>query len=303
MRAEDRQPVLDLLETAFGMRGLFARYMDFDPDFRYSDYLLHVEDGRPLSCVQLFEKRIRLRGEVLPLGGIGSVATAPDARKRGLASELLRRQAEHMRERGMPLGLLFTGRFEFYARLGWRARPLRQLALQRTEATRGEPGRAFVPDDLPQVMALYESCSAGLDGSVVRDEAYWRANLRYAGDRDFRVSGSGGRIDAYVRTVPLATLCLMEFAARPGFEAELAALVAGQVPSDAPLTVRLPARLGLEPALEAAGLELTEIPDRSPMWLVLDREKLAALAGLDGDPDDAAVLDAIDPHYWLADRF
>jgi predicted N-acetyltransferase YhbS len=304
MRAEDREPVLDLLESAFDLRDEFIRYIDFDPRFRWDDFLLCVEDGRPVSCVQIFEKEIRVRGARLKLGGIGSVGTAPGARGRGLASELMRRQAERMRERGMALGLLFTGRHGFYGPLGWHARPLRQFALRRTPAAKGEPGRGYEDADLPRVMELYERHSDGIDGTVIRSETYWRGNLRYAPDREFRLLESGGGLAAYVRTARLSGFaCLTEFAIRAGSEAELGALVAEQVPGDEMLVARLPRNPALEAALADAGLELTPLPDRSPMWLVLEQERLASLAGLAADADDATLMRTLDPHYWLTDRF
>lgn len=306
MRAEDREPVLDLLESAFDLRAAFERYMDFDPLFRYEDFLLHIEGGRPISCVQVFEKHVRVRGARVKLGGIGSVATAPDARKRGLAAGLMRAQSVAMRERGMALGLLFAGPIAFYEKLGWHARPLRQFALRRSGSATGEAGRGFESSDLPRVMALYDRYCEGRDGTVLRSEEYWEGNLRYAGspDEEFRLLERGGELAAYVRTAQLSRFeCLMEFAAAPGREPELAALVLERVPADGALIARLPRDAALEDAFVSAGLELTALPDRSPMWFVLDRPGLASLAGAPPDSDDAALIAALDPHYWLSDRF
>lgn len=306
MRAEDREPVLDLLESAFDERAPFELYMDFDPLFSYADFLLHVEDGRPLSCVQLFEKHVRVRGTSVKLGGIGSVATAPDARNRGLAAALMRAQHQEMRDRGMPLGLLFAGPVAFYEKLGWHHSPFRQFALQRTPAAQGTPGRAFEASDLQPVMALYDRYCEDRDGTSLRSKAYWNGNLRYAGspDQEFRLIDARGELAAYIRTARLGGFdCLMEFAAAPGRERELAALVVDSVPEEGALIVRLPHEPALEDALGAAGLTLTELPDRSPLWFVLDRPALASLAGVPPDTDDAALIAELDLRYWLADRF
>ena len=306
MRAEDREPVLDLLESAFDLREEFERYMDFDPLFSYEDFLLHVEDGRPTSCVQVFEKQLRLRATRVKLGGIGSVATAPDARNRGLATELMRAQTRVMRDRGMSLGLLFAGPIAFYEKLGWHARPLRQFALRRAPTAKGEPGRAFEASDLPRVMELYDRYCEGRDGTTLRSEEYWQGNLRYAEapGHQFRLRESAGELSAYVRTGRLAGFdCLMEFAARPGCELELAALVVGRVPDGGALIARLPRDSALEGALAEGGLEFVELADRSPMWLVLDRARLASLAGVPPDVGDAELLAKLGLHYWLADRF
>ncbi len=60
MRPREAEPLLDMLESAFHKRALFARYIEFDPLWPPRDFLLDLEDGRPRSCVQVFEKRIRL---------------------------------------------------------------------------------------------------------------------------------------------------------------------------------------------------------------------------------------------------
>jgi predicted N-acetyltransferase YhbS len=121
MTRSDRGAVLDLLEHAFGTRELFERYMDFDPEFAYGDFLLAVEGESPVACVQVFAKTIRLRGRAVRLGGIGSVATHASQRGGGLARDLLERALERMRARDMALSLLFAAPVApLYERLGWR---------------------------------------------------------------------------------------------------------------------------------------------------------------------------------------
>src|SRR5215813_14270474 len=151
MRAEDRPAVLDLLEHAFHLRELFERYMDFDSAFAYADYLLALDGGLPVACVQIFEKTIRLGGGAVRLGGIGSVATHESFRRRGVSSELLVAAIERMRARGMALSLLFAGAAQpLYARHGWHriALPLVRLRGRRGARPAGDPGRAFGADDL-----------------------------------------------------------------------------------------------------------------------------------------------------------
>ena len=309
MRPEEVEPVLDLLESAFHRRALFARYIEFDPLWEPRDFMLDAEDGPPRSCVQVFEKRIRLCGSEVKLGGIGSVATAPRSRERGLAAELMRRQTEAMRERGMPLALLFAGPVEFYEKLGWHALPLQQALLRRTLATREAAGRPFEPGDLPRVAALYESYCDGIDGTTLRDESYWQGQLRYAGtpDEDFRVLERGGGIVAYARAARRESIdAVLEYACAPGHAGGLAQLLAGLCPDEGVLVARIAPDPELEPALGEAGVELTQLPDRSAMWRVLDRGRLADLVGLPADSDDLTLLHALHArplHYWLADRF
>lgn len=312
MRPDEREPVLDLLERAFpGERDVFERYLDFDPSCGPGDFLLAFDGGRPVSCVQLFEKAIRLRGRTVRLGGIGSVGTHPDYRRKGLASELMRRQADAMRARDMPIGLLFTGRIGFYARLGWVQVPLRQLAVRAGDGGDAPPAGVLVRElatgDLDAVRALYDAYSAGIDGTTLRDARYWEGQLRYAGNpgETFRVAERDGRIVAYSRGVRLDAHCASEFA-RADDDAAADALAALLVGLCDEVRVRAPPDPPLERALEARA-RVTRSDDASPMWRVLDAPGLARLAGLPESSADRDILRALidEPpaHYWLSDRF
>jgi len=308
LREREREDVLDLLEQAFGERALFAAYMDHDPGYRPEDFLVDVEDGRMRSCVQLFEKRIRLRGRQVRLGGIGSVATAPADRRKGLAGELMRRQTQAMRERGMAVGLLFAGPVPFYEALGWHALPLRSVALAADGRT--NVGRPLRSADLPAVRALYDAFNCELDGATIRDAAYWTGQLRYAGspDEDFCVVERAGRLVAYARVIELSGVrMLMEYAHAEDARAELAHLIASRAPTRGAMIARLAPDPALDAALAAAGLASTELADRSTMWRVLDTPTLAALAGLPKDSDHGEILSALfgdqRAHYWYSDRF
>src|SRR5262249_4183513 len=162
MKRAERESVLDLLEHAFGIRELFERYMDFDPEFSYGDVLLAVEDRVPVACVQVFSKTIRLRGRTVRLGGIGSVATHASQRGSGLATDLLERALERMRARAMAISLLFAAPVApLYERLGWRRIPAPILRLARAAPTESPAaGREFLPADLERVTALYETFTA-----------------------------------------------------------------------------------------------------------------------------------------------
>src|SRR5262245_27926335 len=154
MRADERELVLDLLELAFQRRALFAGYMDWDPTFRPDNVLVACAAGAPIACVQIFPKSIGLRGAAVALGGIGSVATQPAWRRRGIAERLVAAAQAEMVARGMALSLLF-GSQKLYARLGWvsipQARQRVRGADRRAAPAAGLELRAFRDEDLPRV--------------------------------------------------------------------------------------------------------------------------------------------------------
>ncbi len=314
MRSKEREPVLALLESAFGFRGIFLRYMERDPRLGPEDTLLALVEGRPVACVQIFSKWIRLRGETVGLGGIGSVATADAYRKRGLASTLVRRAIQEMERRGMALSLLFTGLLSFYQRLGFVPVPQPRRLLHRPlpppDPDPGLGSRAFTRDDLPAVRDLYETYSASFEASTVRDTSYWESQLGYAGnpDEDFRLAQRDGRIVAYTRCIEMdGTRAAIEFARARSAAAELAALLLTLTPAARPLVCPRAPDPELDAALEKTGARLESFADPTTLWRVLDRPTLVRLSGLPGRPEDEALLTTLagGPRalYWPSDRF
>jgi predicted N-acetyltransferase YhbS len=314
MRAGERAAVLELLQLAFGRRELFEGYLEHDPLFRPRDFLLALDGDRPVSAVQLFEKRIRLRGQSVPMGGIGSVATHPEYRRRGLAARLMTLQAEAMRARGMLIGLLFSGLRSFYESLGWVQIPMPVLAIHAPPAPVTMPAdlrlRSFEARDLPEIRRIYAGYCDAISGSTVRDAAYWDGQLRYAGNPDecFRLVERDGRIVAYARCVEISGVThAMEYACRSGESDALAALLLQLCPPDAALFCRLAPDLALQGSLERAQAQLAVFEDPSPMWRVLDASALGRIANLQEAPGDRELLRTLlgEPSgiYWLSDRF
>ncbi len=312
MAPDEREPVLSLLHNVFGLRDLFTRYMDHDPEFQPRDLLLAVDGGRPVACVQIFSKRIRLRRQDVALGGIGSVATLANRRGEGLATALLEHAIEDMQRRGMAISLLFTGNalIPFYERLGWVQISLRQFILRPVEASPGIPTRALRPDDLPRVREIYDHYTAGLGGCTLRDERYWSGQLRYAGapDESFRVALRDEKVVAYARVSQLfgASVALEYARARSG-AAELAELLLEAASEHGELVVPLVPDAELGHALKRRGAHPGPSENSSGLWRVLDRPQLLELAGMPESAGDATLLNVLvgapSTVYWMSDRF
>jgi GNAT superfamily N-acetyltransferase len=314
MKREDRGPVLDLLEHAFGLRELFERYMDFDPAFAYGDYLLALDGDAPVACLQIFDKTIRLRGEAVRLGGIGSVATRASHRGRGLSSDLLERALERMRGRKMWLSLLFAAPVApLYERLGWHRVPaplLRLTPAKRSSTPPPQSGRAFRPEDLWQVNELYRAYSGALSGPTLRDASYWRGQLHTAGtpEEDFRVAARDGAIVAYARVASFnGRLRALEYGRDARGAEALAELLASHAYGPHALHAPFVRDPEVGGALERRGIELSLARDPSPMWRVLERLPLARLAGVpDSCPDSELLATLVGDGaatYWPSDRF
>ncbi len=310
MRAEDREPLLDLLEHAFGERELFAGYMDNWPGCDPNDFLLACDGERPVSCVQIFEIDVRLAGETIRLGGIGSVATHGGHRGRGIAGRLMRDAHAEMRERAIPLALLFAGPHPFYEALGWHRVPGRFVSIfSPATPPSGTEVRAFESDDLPVIREIYDAYNADLSGTTVRDAAYWDAQLLYAGTPDelFLVAVEDSRAVAYARRILIdGWPIVMEYARIPGAAAALARVLVETIPATGRVDLPACGDTELRIALESCGAAPAPMQDPRPMWRVLDAKELSRIAGRD-DLDELALLEfLVDTErsvYWPSDRF
>jgi len=277
VREEEFEEALELQGRVFQPPTDYFRTLALkDPFFEHENVFVAKQDGRIVSHVQVFPKLVRMAGAHVWMGGIGGVATDPDHRGKGLASSLLRLAATSMKHRGMEASILFTGIHDFYRRLGWEtASGLDRYLVPTDRKPRGVNGcepRRFTPDDLKQVMHIYDSQNSQRALSVVRSKEVWRLQLKYprfpwpSEDHEgFTVVEKDGEVVAYARfglASPWEGCVISEGGCLPGHEDALRACLgrlieraqelghselSAVVPEDHPLASAL-ARMGAERA-------------------------------------------------------
>jgi len=240
-RETERDEVLDLLAVWYGDREFFARYNQNDPTFRDALCLVAVDAGRIVSTVQIFDRKVNLAGQTVPMGGIGSVFTREDYRHRSVASSLMRLAVDTMERERFEVSLLFAERLTFYNQFGWREieRSLTVLANASAldvpedfEIDVFDPGR-----DLADVMQIHRAYSGRFNATAIRDDADWRGNLVYAGNSPaeqtpgeceeyFIVARRNGAIAAYTRATRFHGIAMvMEFGCASEEERAIVALL------------------------------------------------------------------------------
>jgi predicted N-acetyltransferase YhbS len=165
-----------------------------DPSYRPDQRLVAKVDGRIASHVHLTEREIRFGCASVPINGVMWVGTLPEFRGLGFAQNLMRLADERARGTAHPLQALTTGMPQFYKPLGWGvsgrqtfAQALsRNLPQSSDGVVDGKGGfwhvRPWRQVELSDLMSLYEKQYAGVTGSVIRSEDYWRWMIgrRYA---------------------------------------------------------------------------------------------------------------------------
>ena len=310
LRPGEEEDFLALMYSAFGFAEHFSRYLEFDDRLGVEDTFVIASAERIVSGVQIFTRPIRLRGESLLLGGIGSVATHPDHEGRGHATRLLHATLAEMQRREMALALLFTSRLSFYERLDWVQIPYRVWVLNEARTTEPIVQRPMRMSDLPCAMEIYSRYTKDLDGVTDRDEAYWRGQLRFAGnpDEDFRIVERAGEPVAYARSIPFEGLTrVMEFARFGDAAPELSRLLASMAPEGQGLFIPDSGDRELQEACRLAFRDVRQMEFPDQMWRVLDRERLRVLVGAAPGTPDADLLGQVvgaGHHlFWPSDRF
>lgn len=114
LRPSEQRAIRRLLERAFA--GGFT-----DDDWTHTVGGTHVlveKDDSLVAHAAVVQRRIDVGGVVLPCGYVEGVATEPAARGSGAATLAMRHVGELIDDR-FALGVLSTGAWPFYERLGW----------------------------------------------------------------------------------------------------------------------------------------------------------------------------------------
>ncbi len=241
-----RNPTRDELPTvwevmcgAFGEepRERFRRQLWEDSTVTLDQIRIVEVDGKIVSHVWVAERPVFYRGQaVLPMGGIGGVATLPEYRRHGFATLLLRDAIAYMERKGHAISMLFTNINPFYARLGWADFPewRFRFTVRRVPSERDIPeGYSVRPcdfeNDLPALQRLYRSHIRGLSISLchARPDPFWKdGHPHYLGLRPSHVVVRNQQeIVAYACAFPTDNgLWLREFAYDPQHPQGLVAL-------------------------------------------------------------------------------
>ncbi len=337
-RAGERDEVLDLLARWYGDRTFFSRYNLNDPAFRDELCLVACEGGKIVSTAQIFDRRVRLQGQTVPMGGIGSVYTHEDWRQRGAAGALIRLALEILDGEGFEVSLLFTDLVEFYERFGWKPVNRTFTALMGAENLVVDGGievELFDQErDFDEVREIHDAYST-FDACEVRSDARWRANLKYAGNPDehFVVArDQSGSVNAYARSILMQGYpIIMEYGYRRGrYDSILSVMThLGRVVSGIDLAneselhggniLRAPQALtsgmlvahtrqdpDFERELQSSGCYLMHHEEHNYMWRLISASRFAGRFNLDPAVAEGrlyALVGSPSALFWTADRF
>lgn len=202
--------------------------------YRPESRLAVFVDGRMAARMHLLPFKMYLNGGAVRTGGIGGVGVLPEYRRRGLTAALLQRGLNDMCESGQVISALYPLHYELYRRYGWEivsASVRYSFSPKDVHVTRPAPGecRRVTADEWASLDAVYREYAAHHNGSLERDEFWWREAVfgSTRDSRDVAVWETGGQIKGYVaygtrsfslpeRFMPASTLWVRELVALDG---------------------------------------------------------------------------------------
>ncbi|MBG9785240.1 GNAT family N-acetyltransferase [Shouchella lehensis] len=135
-----------------------------------------MDDNQLASKLTLLSLSIQLFGRTVPMGGIASVASYPEARRQGGVRKLLHHSLETMKEKGQVLSYLAPFSVSFYRKFGWEilcdevTYTLEKNQLPRPLATL-EGTLTRVPYQDNRIKDVYTNCLR--HGMLERDDEWW----------------------------------------------------------------------------------------------------------------------------------
>jgi predicted N-acetyltransferase YhbS len=183
LQAAELEAWFDHVSTVFtASREYFMKHWYNDPWRDLDGIRVAVDEGRIVSTVRVFIRRLYLHGEQVSVGGIGEVSTLPEYQRRGLATQLLRDAIRFMEEHGIVLSAL-QGSQRIYSIEGWERVPRyyarQQMRAKSDDAFHIRPADFDSEAERNQLASLHDAYSRRFNGAFVRDHPdYWRDWVR-----------------------------------------------------------------------------------------------------------------------------
>lgn len=144
------------------------------------------DDGKPVGLTASIAFEMTIPGGQVPTAGVTYVGVMPTHRRRGILTELMRRQLDELRAQGEPLAILWASEPVIYGRFGYGiAAPTAFLDAERNGfAFRDDSGatgsaRLVTAEEARTLFPpVFERARTQRVGMVTRSEARWDARVK-----------------------------------------------------------------------------------------------------------------------------
>ena len=201
---EDVRTALQVVFAAFGDRPDDESYEREAKRMPADRVLLAVDGKSSVGSAAAYSFEFTVPGGTLGAGGVTWVGVVPSHRRRGVMTQMMRRQLDDLHERGDPLAILWASESLIYGRFGYgMAAPMLTLDAERARfAFRDDPGpsgtaRLVERDEAAKLFpSLHEERRRITPGMFARDDTWW-ATSQLADPERWR-QGAGPKFFAVV---------------------------------------------------------------------------------------------------------
>lgn len=208
---KDYLQVHQLRDYCFPNKYTGARRDDFHYWVKHSTTLGAYDEHKVVGQLLILPLNMIVHGEKYDMGGIGFVATYPEYRQQGIIKRLMIEALKKMRENGQSVSVLAPFSVSFYRYFGWELffENLHYTIPQTMFPTFGKrldivKRMSFEwPDStLFQGIKDFHNAQALINnGSMLRDEAWWKRIERRAPDSHFAAYFKDDKIAGYIRYI------------------------------------------------------------------------------------------------------
>jgi predicted acetyltransferase len=204
-RRTDVETLADLGMRTWRISSLEKRrefYTDH-PRFGIRDVRVGELDGQIVASLVLYPFTAYVRGQRVPMTGVGSVGVSPEHRRRGIGEALMRSALREMRQEGWAFSILYAFRGSYYRRLGYGAmevvEPISFSPANLPYSDEARLTRRLMLPDRPAVQALYERVAAQGHFALARSPEWWTRRLwSYPGEWVVYEGRRRGQIEGYL---------------------------------------------------------------------------------------------------------
>lgn len=176
-------------DAAFAGRSTEEEIERWRATFELDRSLAVFEDARIVATAGAMSTELTLPGAVrLPVAGVITVTVLPTHRRRGLLTQMMRRQLEDVRAHGEAIAILTASESVIYGRFGYGVATSRMnFEIERAHARLAPSAHALAQagalrlveqdEALSHLMALYDELRLRQIGAVSRTPAFWQAEM------------------------------------------------------------------------------------------------------------------------------
>ncbi|WP_068677053.1 enhanced intracellular survival protein Eis [Oceanobacillus sp. Castelsardo] len=141
-----------------------------------------IKDQEKVSAkLHLIPLTVNINGASVEMGGISSVATWPEYRRKGMVKDLLFHALQKMRENGQLVSYLHPFSVPFYRKYGWEmAFAKMKYEIPMENIKKNWDGSGYVKraeSDISIFNTVYHTYMDQFNGSLIRDEKWWEQRV------------------------------------------------------------------------------------------------------------------------------